>query len=101
MSSVFTEPSQAVGNDPTPVLGSVPSVAASSASFSGLPWTTPPQTPMSSGLISRPSSVSGSVLGKRDTSESEREDGVPKKRRIAPTLINKPDDVPPPPTTAG
>ena len=97
MSSVFTESSQAIGNDPTPTLGNVPSVAAANPSFSGLPWTTPPQTPMSSGIISRPSSVSGSVLGKRDTSESEKEDAVPKKRRVAPTLINKPEDAPPPP----
>lgn len=42
-----------------------------------------------SGVISTASSVSGSVLGKRDTSESEKEESVvqPKKRRIAPTLI--------------
>jgi len=50
--------------------------------------TTPPQTPMS-GTVSAPSSVNGSVLGKRDTSESEKEDkqGAQKKRRIAPTLV--------------
>jgi len=46
-----------------------------------------------SGNMSTTSSVSGSVLGKRDTggaaSESEREDvkAVVKKRRIAPTLV--------------
>jgi len=42
-----------------------------------------------SGTVSAPSSVNGSVLGKRDTSESEKEDkqGAQKKRRIAPTLV--------------
>ena len=83
--------SSQLGNNPTPTLGSVPSVAATNPSFSGLPWTTPPQTPMS-GVVSRPSSVSGSVLGKRDTSESEREEAaVPKKRRIAPTPVRNED----------
>ena len=89
-SSIATQSSQMI-NNPTPSLGSVPSVAATNMSFSGLPWTTPPQTPMS-GVISRPSSVSGSVLGKRDTSESEKEEAaIPKKRRIAPTLIRNED----------
>ncbi|KAL8726813.1 MAG: hypothetical protein Q9166_006495 [cf. Caloplaca sp. 2 TL-2023] len=74
-----------ITSNPTPTLGNVPSVAATN-SFGPLPWTTPPQTPMGGG-ISAPSSVSGSVLGKRDTSESEREDAAPKKRRIAPTLL--------------
>ena len=93
-SSIVTQSSQAqtpagvVNNNPTPTLGNVPSVAAANTSFSSLPWTTPPQTPMS-GVISAASSVSGSILGKRDTSESEKEDtaGVPKRRRIAPTLV--------------
>lgn len=89
-SSIATQSSQMM-NNPTPTLGSVPSVAATNPSFSGLPWTTPPQTPMS-GVVSRPSSVSGSVLGKRDTSESEREEvAIPKKRRIAPTLVRDED----------
>ena len=89
-SSIATQSSQ-VMNNPTPTLGSVPSVAATNPSFSGLPWTTPPQTPMS-GVVSRPSSVSGSVLGKRDTSESEKEEtAIPKKRRIAPTLVRNED----------
>ena len=87
-SSVATQ-SGVVTSNPTPTLGNVPSVAATNSSFSGLPLTTPPQTPMP-GTVSGPSSVSGSVLGKRDTSESELEDpaGVPKKKRIAPTLVN-------------
>ena len=98
ISSIATEASQIIGNNPTPTLGNVPSVAAGSISFSGLPWTTPPQTPMSAAAgVSRPSSVTGSVLGKRDTSESEKEDGIPKKRRVAPTLI-RPEDPPAPPS---
>ncbi|KAI4286030.1 MAG: hypothetical protein L6R35_004508 [Caloplaca aegaea] len=90
-SSITTQSSHAHGaggiitSNPTPTLGNVPSVAAAN-SFGHLPWTTPPQTPMAGG-ISAASSVSGSVLGKRDTSESEKEDVVPKKRRIAPTLL--------------
>ena len=92
-SSVATQ-SGIITSNPTPSIGTVPGVAAANSSFSSLPWTTPPQTPMT-GIISGPSSVSGSVLGKRDTSESEKEDhaGVPKKRRVAPTLI-KPDEEP-------
>lgn len=94
-SSIATQSSQMV-NNPTPSLGSVPSVAATNMSFSGLPWTTPPQTPMS-GVISRPSSVSGSVLGKRDTSESEKEEAaIPKKRRVAPTLVRNEEPSPGP-----
>lgn len=89
ISSIATESSQPVMSNPTPTMGHVPSVAAANPSFSGLPWTTPPQTPMS-GIISRPSSVSGSVLGKRDTSESEKEEPTtaPKKRRVAPTPVS-------------
>lgn len=85
-SSVATQ-SGLVTSNHTPSVGTVPSVAAG-ASFSGLPWTTPPQTPMA-GTASGPSSVSGSVLGKRDASESEKEDqtGQPKRRRVAPTLV--------------
>ncbi|KAI4098933.1 MAG: hypothetical protein L6R37_006231 [Teloschistes peruensis] len=81
-----------ITSNPTPTLGNVPSVAATQ-SFGPLPWTTPPQTPLGGG-VSAPSSVSGSVLGKRDTSESEREDAVvPKKqRRVAPVLVER--DVP-------
>ena len=94
-------------NNPTPTLGSVPLVtAANSPQPPTLPLTTsPPQTPMSA--VSRPSSVSGSALGKRDiqtTSESDKEEGMdkgldqpaaaslPKKRRVAPTLISGAND---------
>ena len=62
--------------------GAVPGISASSSGFvSGMPMTTPPQTPRST-----TSSVSGM---KRDASESEKEDAghEKKKRRLAPTLI--------------
>ncbi|KKA25160.1 Chromatin assembly factor 1 subunit B [Rasamsonia emersonii CBS 393.64] len=96
-----------VVNNPTPTLGSVPLVtAANSAQPQTLPLTTTPQTPMSGVSHSATSSMSGSVLGKRDigaASESEKEETKaqskepseqqqqqqqPKKRRIAPTLIS-------------
>jgi chromatin assembly factor 1 subunit B len=83
------------GNNPTPTLGHVPLVTATnSAPPVALPITTPPQTPMSvTGGHSATSSISGSVLGKRDisgASESE-EDRKVKKRRIAPTLVTDSD----------
>ena len=80
-------------NNPTPTLGHVPlAIAAGSGPQVTIPsMTTPPQTPMGvSGGHSATSSVSGSVLGKRDVSgasESE-EDNRSKKRRIAPTPVN-------------
>lgn len=81
-------------NNPTPTLGHVPLVTATnSAPPVGIPpMTTPPQTPLSShgGYHSARNSVSSSVLGKRDAgtaSESEKEEGNKKKRRIAPTLV--------------
>ena len=64
-------------------------VTAASAPV-GLPHPTPPQTPMAGGHHSATSSVSGSVLGKRDagaTASESEEDGQVKKRRIAPTLV--------------
>ncbi|KAI9769166.1 MAG: hypothetical protein M1839_003801 [Geoglossum umbratile] len=84
-----------ITSNPTPTLGSVPSVTATnSGTFTSIPMTTPPQTPLSGNSISAASSVSGaSVLGKRDTtaSESEKEDKLEqaptKKRRVAPTLV--------------
>lgn len=88
-SSQTQNPSNVVISNPTPTLGNVPSVAAPNSSFGGLPWTTPPLTPRA-GATSTASSASGVVLGKRDTSESEKEDHSkqPKKRRIAPTLVH-------------
>ncbi|DAA78134.1 TPA_exp: Uncharacterized protein A8136_5837 [Trichophyton benhamiae CBS 112371] len=91
-----------VVNNPTPILGTVPSVTATNSSQ---PFSTPPETPMSS--HSATNSISGSVLGKRDistVSESEKEDShdkdeddqtgnnaaqrEPKRKRIAPTLVS-------------
>jgi chromatin assembly factor 1 subunit B len=47
----------------------------------GVPMTTPPETPRNTASV--PASL------KRDVSESELEDGgQPKKRRIAPTLVS-------------
>ncbi|KAJ5524305.1 Chromatin assembly factor 1 subunit B [Penicillium frequentans] len=96
----------AVVNNPTPTLGSVPSVTAThSAQPSALPLTTPPQTPLPlSGSQGGSNTLTGTVLGKRDirtASESEKEDSKgpeaapaqqPKKRRIAPTLVSSSTD---------
>lgn len=77
------------GHMPTPLMSSIPPVSVPS-------MTTPPQTPMGTGshqpgYRSQASSISGSVLGKRETepaSESEKEEAThPKRRRIAPTLV--------------
>lgn len=82
------------GDMPTPLLSSIPTVAVPPS------MTTPPATPAYTGgghggVHSTTSSVSGSVLGKRDAgaqSESEREEthqpATIKKRRVAPTPIN-------------
>lgn len=67
----------------TLIAGSVPSITATnSAKVTGIPITTPPETPRSSTNVS----VTGT---KRDASESEKEDASkePKKRRIAPTPV--------------
>ena len=75
-------------------MGHVPLVTASNSGppITIPPMTTPPQTPASvhGGQHSATSSISGSVLGKRDvgaTSESEKEESKSKRRRIAPTLV--------------
>jgi chromatin assembly factor 1 subunit B len=77
-------PNTSVVSNPTLISGNVPRIAAaSSGKVTGVPLTTPPETPRS---------AAGSVAGtKRDASESEKEDGnEPKKRRIAPTPVEKP-----------
>lgn len=95
-SSVATMASVQTGNmhnAPTPSMGHVPLVTATdSAPPTRIPpMSTPPQTPMSttSGHHSASNSISGSVLGKREpgASESEKEESKPKKRRVAPTLV--------------
>ncbi|CAM1504529.1 Fc.00g021200.m01.CDS01 [Cosmosporella sp. VM-42] len=68
-------------SNPTLISGNVPGIAAAnSGKVTGVPITTPPETPRS---------TAGSVAGtKRDASESEKEEvKSPKKRRIAPTLV--------------
>lgn len=90
-SSVATQSSYAtpafgtIISNPTPLASSVPGIAAANIA-SGLPMSTPPQTPQS---------TTSSVVGiKRlgDASESEKEDTgagpEKKKRRIAPTQIS-------------
>ncbi|PQE13504.1 hypothetical protein CJF32_00005397 [Rutstroemia sp. NJR-2017a WRK4] len=82
--SSYAQPAQGtIISNPTPMSGSVPSIAAAKSS---VPMTTPPQTP-------RSTSNAGSVSGvKREASESEREDGggggEKKKRRIAPSQVS-------------
>ncbi|PTB68832.1 WD40 repeat-like protein [Trichoderma citrinoviride] len=90
-SSVATQPSGVVSNPPL-ISGSVPSItAASSGRVTGVPLTTPPETPK---VIPGPEPVGAATTAtagvKRDADEAEKDDGKePKKRRIAPTLISK------------
>ncbi|KAK3935919.1 WD40-repeat-containing domain protein [Diplogelasinospora grovesii] len=87
-SSIVTQASSAqpgVISNPPLIAGQVPSIAATnSGKVTGVPMTTPPETPRSSNAA-----PTGS---KRDTSESELEDSSssqqPKRRRIAPTLVS-------------
>jgi chromatin assembly factor 1 subunit B len=76
-----TVPAAGVVTNPTLISGNVPGIAAAnSGKVTGVPLTTPPETPRS---------ATASVTGnKREASEGEKEDGKePKKRRIAPTLV--------------
>ncbi|KAF5027573.1 hypothetical protein F66182_315 [Fusarium sp. NRRL 66182] len=76
-----TVPATGVVTNPTLISGNVPGIAAAnSGKVTGVPLTTPPETPRS---------AAGSVAGaKRDASEGEKEEArEPKKRRIAPTLV--------------
>ncbi|KAJ6785017.1 hypothetical protein PWT90_06175 [Aphanocladium album] len=84
-SSVATQSSSkpiGVVSNPTLISGTVPAVAATnSAKVTGVPITTPPETPVHT--------VAGS---KRDATDSEKEDTKePKKRRIAPTPVESKD----------
>lgn len=82
-SSVVTQPSQAgVITNPSLIVGQVPGLTATnSGKVTGVPMTTPPETPQNASSV--PSGL------KRDVSESELEDGnQPKRRRIAPTLVS-------------
>ncbi|KJZ77313.1 hypothetical protein HIM_03037 [Hirsutella minnesotensis 3608] len=77
-----TVPSGVVSNPPL-IAGNMPGLTATGGGKAGgVPMTTPPETPRSN---------AGSVIGmKRDASESEKEDAKePKKRRIAPTPVER------------
>lgn len=91
-SSVMTQASAVpAAGPPTLMAGSVPGLTATnSGKVTGVPITTPPETPRSTAA-----SVAGS---KRELSESEKEDSgpQPKKKRIAPTLISGPGTEPKP-----
>ncbi|KAJ1327577.1 chromatin assembly factor 1 subunit B [Microdochium nivale] len=83
-SSVATQSTPLPG--PTLISGAVPSIAAThSGQVTGVPLTTPPETPVSSVSV---------VAGvKREASESEKEeltDAQPKKRRVVPTPVTDP-----------
>ncbi|KAB5584836.1 WD40-repeat-containing domain protein [Coniochaeta sp. 2T2.1] len=86
-SSIVTQPSQAgIITNPSLIVGQVPGLTATnSGKVTGVPMTTPPETPRNSAAV--PATTTGL---KRDTSESELEEGgqQPKKRRIAPTLVS-------------
>ncbi|RBR23440.1 uncharacterized protein FIESC28_03622 [Fusarium coffeatum] len=76
-----TVPAAGVVTNPTLISGNVPGIAAAnSGKVTGVPLTTPPETPRS---------ATASVAGnKRDASDCEKEESKePKKRRIAPTLV--------------
>lgn len=75
-------------NNPPLIGGTVPGIAAAqSGKVTGVPMTTPPETPANY------NNVAAGV--KRDASESEKDEassasnGQAKKRRIAPTLVSE------------
>ncbi|KAI1174317.1 WD40 repeat-like protein [Nemania sp. FL0916] len=81
-SSVATQAS--VMNNPPLIGGSMPSITATnSGKVTGVPLTTPPETPANVNVTSGI---------KRDATDSEKDDASvqPKKRRIAPTLVSEP-----------
>lgn len=88
-SSIATQASSAVLTNPPLIGGTVPSIAAAnSGKVTGVPITTPPETPRSGNTAPAPGSGAGV---KREASESEKdESSQPKKRRIAPTLVSEP-----------
>ncbi|RYO90466.1 hypothetical protein DL766_004254 [Monosporascus sp. MC13-8B] len=89
-SSIATQSSSVINNPPL-IGGSIPGIAAAqSTKVTGVPITTPPETPACS--TSTSTALTAGV--KRDASESEKEEpaanGPSKKRRIAPTLVSGP-----------
>ncbi|PKS09887.1 hypothetical protein jhhlp_004510 [Lomentospora prolificans] len=81
-SSVTTQASTAVVSNPPLIVGSVPGIAATnSGKVTGIPITTPPETPRNSGTVAGV---------KRDASEAEKDEvKEPKKRRVAPTPVGQ------------
>ncbi|CAI4219332.1 unnamed protein product [Parascedosporium putredinis] len=80
VSSVTTQASTVVVSNPPLIVGSVPGIAATnSGKVTGIPITTPPETPRSS---------AATVGAKRAASEAEKDEPQePKKRRVAPTPV--------------
>ncbi|KAF4818824.1 putative WD repeat-containing protein [Colletotrichum siamense] len=97
-SSVATQSSQVVTN-PNLIVGSVPGIAvANSTKVTGVPITTPPETPRTNAAVPASSSAAAGTASiatpvsgtKREASEGDKEEGTePKKRRIAPTLVEQ------------
>ncbi|GAO17193.1 hypothetical protein UVI_02031300 [Ustilaginoidea virens] len=86
-SSIATQPSSVptgVVSNPTLIAGSVPALTASSSTkVTGMPVATPPETPRTM--------MVNAAGTKRDASENEKDEvKEPKKRRIAPTPVEKP-----------
>ncbi|KAF6815971.1 WD repeat domain-containing protein [Colletotrichum sojae] len=96
-SSVATQSSNVITNPPL-IVGSVPGIAvANSTKVTGVPITTPPETPRTSAThpgsssTSAPTTSEAAASGtKREASEGDKQEGSePKKRRIAPTLVEQ------------
>lgn len=92
-SSIATQASAAVLTNPPLIGGSVPGIAATnSGKVTGVPISTPPETPRPSGSTGISTSTTTAGV-KRDASEGEKDQddvsagGPPKKRRIAPTPV--------------
>ncbi|KAI1375362.1 WD40 repeat-like protein [Hypoxylon crocopeplum] len=83
-SSIAT--SVSVMNNPPLIGGSLPSIAATnSGKVTGIPMTTPPETPANSGTV-----AAGVKREASDTDKEEATASQPKKRRIAPTPVTEP-----------
>ncbi|KAL2755098.1 hypothetical protein ACRALDRAFT_1064815 [Sodiomyces alcalophilus JCM 7366] len=73
-----------VTTNPPLIIGSVPSIAATnSGKVTGMPVTAPPET-----LGNAAENAAGTATAtKRESTTTEKEGGLPKRRRIAPTLV--------------
>ncbi|KAK4158805.1 WD40-repeat-containing domain protein [Cladorrhinum sp. PSN259] len=89
-SSIITQASTiqpGVISNPPLISGQVPSIAATnSGKVTGVPITTPPETPRGS------FAASGGVKRDTDRAETEESGSQPKRRRIAPTLVSSGTD---------